>query len=191
MSVFDEATCPTHGWIGHAAFHEASHAVAAVERDIDFSHIEVLPPDLWNQVSDKGFTIGGLHVDPSGDWLRDRPLEGFEMLVAGVAGENAIFGHALDKAGNGDMLVWRHTMGLLDGDLTKSDALLGGSWIAVAERMGRWAVTNRPKIRAVGFALVGVPPSSEVLSIDEYDENRLLTRGEVEAVLASTEAPPS
>lgn len=42
MSVFD-ALCPQHGGLSHICVHEAAHAVAAIDRGIGFTRVEVPP----------------------------------------------------------------------------------------------------------------------------------------------------
>ena len=178
--------CADHGWIAHATCHEASHAIAAVERGIPFSAVKVLRPDQWITHSSSGFFAGGVYLDTSpADWVPGQPVAAMEFCLAGACGERATLGHHLDGCFKVDIEIWRSAMGLTDGgraDLI--EAALGESMPDIAGRVARWADERIGAIRKVALALVGRNESSlGERQIVEYSDDWELTEHQVKRLL--------
>lgn len=109
--------CPQHGWLSHAAIHEAAHAVFAHARGIPFIDISLATPadlaPLWTGGSVEG---GGLRLttaEPTA-WVPQQPDAAADMLLAGVSAEKHAFGHVGRTSADRDVKILRLGMGWVD-----------------------------------------------------------------------------
>jgi len=147
--------CPVHGFQEHCLIHEAGHAVAAIEHEIAFIQVAVLPPENWHQTVE-GATAGGVTLP--GD-LRDvaatlSHTKTFEFALAGVQAERVILGHELHMSFLGDVNLWRRTVGIIGADqMAEIEDVLGQPLMSAAADVEEWVEVNRDEILAVRGAL--------------------------------------
>ena len=182
MRVFD-SLCPEHGGLSHICVHEAAHAVAAVDRGIRFSHVEVPPLDQWVPAHD-GYVAGAVHLhepDPTA-WVPHNPVAALEFLLAGAVAENGVFDHDLAGYG-GDLTLWRRGMRLTGASsMTAVDEALGRPFSRVVKDTKTWVQQRYPAIRRVVTAIINNDPT--VPTIVNADEFTALSEDDVRSLAA-------
>ena len=140
----DDAICPVHGWMSHVFLHEAAHAVAAIDRDIEFRHVTITTPAGWTKDHPDGIALGGLYLDPPASrWVESQPLKAYEMVLAGSLAEREALGHWLPEGYAGDLRIFRLGAGLLEATAQEAlEQLLGKSIRDVIESVKNWIVAE-------------------------------------------------
>ncbi len=179
----DMLVCPRHGWISHAAIHEAAHAVFAHARGIPFIDISLATPadlePLWTGGSVEG---GGLQLataDPT-TWVPQRPDDAADMLLAGVQAEAYAFGHVGRSSGGGDAQILRMGMGWVTPE---NETELKG---AISRSLSR--LQEEMPARYETIALVAKELTRDVKADDygvysDFDERPRLSAEEVAAII--------
>jgi hypothetical protein len=103
--LLDLANCPAHGWLSHAVFHEAGHAVAAVHLGFEFVEVVVPPPAETLRGDGPNLMAAGVLMRTAvpSEWVGERYEDAAIFLLAGSVAENAGFGHMLPTSSKGDM----------------------------------------------------------------------------------------
>lgn len=176
--------CAKHGGLGHVFVHEAAHAVAAVQRRIEFTEVRILPPDQWVSAHN-GLMLGGVSTtDEAHSWVQADPVGSMEFVLAGAIAERGSYGHCLEGAYTGDVAVWRTGARLTGANqLQRIEEVLGRSLSTVTSEVERWAVANWPSIRRVAGRLAGVDDLSEAVVLEFRDDWRL-TQDDVRALVS-------
>lgn len=179
----DEVNCPTHGWLSHAAFHEAAHAAFAVMNDIEFSTVSVFP---YGQAPahPSGLMGGGVQLVHDGrTWVPGRQDVAFDFAVIGTAAERRAYGHFNDNSRDGDREFLRVSMGWGDseGDREIMDALIEES----EKRLELQMPILYPAIGKVFLALI------ESLNIKDnayttFDKPLVLSSAKVSKIIGPT-----
>ncbi|MFZ1374347.1 hypothetical protein [Nostocoides sp.] len=164
----DDAICPVHGWMSHVFLHEAAHAVAAIDRDIEFRHVTITTPAGWTKDHPDGIALGGLYLDPPASrWVESQPLKAYEMVLAGSLAEREALGHWLPEGYAGDLRIFRLGAGLLEATAQEAlEQLLGKSIRDVIESVKNWIVAEYRRIRVVVEALAGVSSGTQPTRLD-------------------------
>ena len=103
----DDAICPVHGWMSHVFLHEAAHAVAAIDRDIEFRHVTITTPAGWTKDHPDGIALGGLYLDPPASrWVESQPLKAYEMVLAGSLAEREALAEREVLLGMAPHIAW-------------------------------------------------------------------------------------
>lgn len=149
--------------------HEAAHAVAAIQRDIDFEDVAIYSPHEWLETSD-GVVAGGVTVGDSLERMaRDEPRRTLEFALAGVQGERVVLGHELASSYIGDLNIWRRAVRITEGNqMPAIEALLGGTVVEVAVEVESWVRENRQAILRVA---------------GDLERKSRLTRGQVTSLM--------
>ncbi|KRD43025.1 hypothetical protein ASE38_01695 [Cellulomonas sp. Root930] len=152
--VLDQLSCPRHGWLSHAAVHEAAHAVFAIDLGIEFVDVSIdTPVNVIAAIeSDDHAVAGGVRLveeDPT-VWVPARGDEALDLLLAGSLAERAAFDHYLNRGYEGDIRLWRIGTGQTrEVDRAAIDPILSASVSRVERNVAqRWAA-----IRDVSRAL--------------------------------------
>lgn len=156
LAAYDLA-CPVHG-LWHACFHEAGHAVAAIDGGIAFKHVAILPAD--QRVEYRGGLITGgvwLVEESPSTWVRSEPVAALRFCLAGSLTEEAILGHSLTDGYLGDVDIWRRGAGLIGANLiSEMEAMLGRPLHSVVEETRLWVTGRSQAIRNVVAAMTGI-----------------------------------
>lgn len=178
MATFEQvdSDCPRHGLDRHVQIHEAGHAVAAIDNEIDFravvSYDDLTAPRYLEGLAQAAAAID-LGPDPS-EWALPNRLASFRFIMAGVAAEMAVLGDSIRDAWREDVNVWRRGIGET-GEQT-ADAIaeyLGKPMMDAWNDCLEWADQNVERIEAVAEALAMQSKPWEV------------SRAEVEEILAA------
>ncbi|MGG7105199.1 hypothetical protein [Rhodococcus sp. 24CO] len=179
----DMLTCPQHGWISHAAIHEAAHAVFAHARGIPFIDISLATPadlaPLWTGGSVEG---GGLQLTTSDPtvWVPQRPDDAADVLLAGVQAEEYAFGHIGRTSGDGDVKILRLGMGWVTPEHeTECKGAINRSRSRLREEMPARYET----IRLVATELTRDVKVDDYGAYSDFDERPRLSAEEVAAII--------
>lgn len=178
----DEVNCPTHGWLSHAAFHEAAHATFAVMNDIEFSTVSVFP---YGQAPahPSGLMGGGVRIVHDGrTWVPGRQDVAFDFAVIGSAAERHAYGHFNDDGRDGDREFLRVSMGWGDseGDREIMDVLIEES----EKRLERQMPILYPAIGKVFLALIA-DLNIKDNTYTTFDKPLVLTSAQVSKIVGS------
>lgn len=156
----------------------SAHAVASIDREIEFSHIEIRTPEQWAQGHPDGAAAGGLHLaPPPSSWVLPDPVNALEMALAGSLAEEVVYGHYLKEGYVGDLRIWRMGAGRPDAQTQDSiESVLGCRFADVVSTTRSWLAEAFPSIRLVASALAEVDSSASVSLIDYDDGPWSLTR---------------
>ena len=184
--MLHDPLCNAHGWMSHVFVHEAAHAVAAIDRSIEFSHIEVLTPAQWTQDHPDGAAVGGLHLAPPPSlWVLPDPVKALEMVLAGFLAEEGVYQHHISEGYRGDLRIWRLGAGLANGQTkTSIEEVLGCSMADLLASTRTWLVEAFPRIRRVAVALAGADENSVLAVIDYGTGPWSMTYDEVRALIS-------
>lgn len=173
--------------MSHVFLHEAAHTVAAIDRAIGFTHVEIPAPRAWQEEHGGHLMLGGVHLVTTPSWTTsEQAIAGLEMALAGSVAEKGGFGHWLERGYAGDMQMWARAVGLTGSDSTTLrediERVLGCSMGDVLRQTKAWVVEAYPRIARVVTALAG-RPSSRTPERMEYGEGPWrLTEAEAKAV---------
>jgi hypothetical protein len=180
--------CPEHGWLSHAFVHEAAHAIAALDREIRFEVVSVLPPDEWEEYAAGGSALGGVRLsyERASEWVRPDPVRALEFALAGAAAEKGVYGHCIGPSYSGDLAVWAGGMGV-EGEFSLSSLahLLPEPPADIWHRTQRDVKQAWPRIRAVVQGLSGGAASGSVEMLDYVTGGWSLSEAEVRELAAS------
>ncbi|MFB9314270.1 hypothetical protein [Nocardioides plantarum] len=155
----DDPFCKMHGWMAHVFVHEAAHAVAAVDKGIEFTHLEITSPYDWQVRKGNEVTLGGLHLSGPPSWPETpAAVAALEMAMAGVLAETVFYDHQLaGDSGTGDMRMWMNGAGLIGHPEGPAaiEKLLDTSVASLTARTKAWVYEEQRRIRAVATALSG------------------------------------
>ena len=182
LSVYGDI-CNEHGGLSHQFIHEAAHAVAALDFEICFTEVKILPVDEWIRFDDDSWVSGGVWpCDDATVWVPNDPVGALKFVLAGSIAEQGAFQHALDGGERGDMLQWVRGAGLARDQMNPAgiEALLGTSYDVVRRETQEWATGRYKAIRAVALALAGAATSEWQVSFAE--QWRPLSEDEVRAI---------
>lgn len=178
----DMLLCPQHGWISHAAIHEA-HAVFAHARGIPYIDISLATPADLAPLRTGGSVVGGglqlTTADPTA-WVPQRPDDAADMLLAGVEAEKYAFGHVGQTSGDGDLKILRMGMGWVTPEHeTECKGAISRSHSRLREEM---------PARYETIALVATELTRDVKADDygvysDFDERPRLSAEEVAAII--------
>jgi hypothetical protein len=105
----DSFTCARHGWLSHAAVHEAAHAVFAVDHDFPFVSVSILSPEQLRAAfgsNDKAVAGGVLLAAPARELFQGRADDALDFCLAGGRAETGTFGHQAPGSLQGDLRLW-------------------------------------------------------------------------------------
>lgn len=179
----DMLLCPQHGWISHAAIHEAAHAVFAHARGIPYIDISLATPadlaPLWT-----GGTVvgGGLQLttaDPTA-WVPQRPDDAADVLLAGVQAEEGAFGHVGRGSGGGDVKILCLGMGWVTPE---HETEIKGAISRSRSRLREEMPTRYDAIKLVAAELTRDLNADDYGVYSDFDERPRLSAEEVAAII--------
>jgi len=182
--------CKTHGWMSHVFLHEAAHTVAAIERGIDFTHVEVPVPAMWEANHSGELMLGGVNLVAPPSWTTSADANaGLEMALAGIVAEKGGWGHWLDGGYIGDMRMWARGAGVAGDSISaiqeELERVLGCSLADVMRRTETWVVEAYPRIANVSNALAGRTSNDTPGRMDYANGPWRLSADEAKAAAAS------
>lgn len=114
---FDSMVCEKHGWLSHAAMHEAGHATMAVLLGFDFIEVVIHPPQRTLHALGSGKAeVGGVRMptDNPKDWFYGRDDDAMAYAFAGTVAERMAFGDIVKGGFERDFELWRIGTGHTD-----------------------------------------------------------------------------
>lgn len=105
----DSLNCPAHGYLRHAAIHEAGHCVFAIDLGIPFVSVTLRSCEqIWESLQSAPTAMAGC-VELEADWrecFADRPEDALDVLIAGSQAEIHKYGHHIPGGHWGDVQQW-------------------------------------------------------------------------------------
>ena len=173
--------CPRHGGLSHVFVHECSHAVVAVQRQIRFTEVRILPPAEWVAIHRDSHMAGGVWLvesDPTA-WVPNDPAGALEFALAGSMAEQVYYGHHLNGSHEGDFNIWRRGVGLVDSTAPDEiNAALDRPFHDVIAATRASVIDNQAAIRRLMTALAKIEDDARLATLS-YDEAWVLTEAEV------------
>jgi len=115
---FDSMMCEQHGWLSHAAMHEAGHAMMAVLLGFDFVEVTIHPPQRTLHALRSGKAeVGGVHMptDNPKDWFAGRDEDALAYALAGSLAERQEWDDIVKGGWERDFELWRIGTGHTEG----------------------------------------------------------------------------
>lgn len=170
-----DPSCDRHGIERHMHIHEAGHAVAGLDNDIEFRAVIVYADGDGPKIG--GYLMeAGAQVDTGDDasaWVEPDRIKAFRFACAGAASETAVLGHAIEGGFDEDFRVWRigarATQPMNEQELA---AALGANPQSILDETEEWAEENAERIIKLADLLRSLTPTAEV----SYDEVVALLR---------------
>lgn len=166
MEDLVESECERHGLGLHIVFHEAGHAVAAVDHDLPFRRI-VLYDAEGGPTFDNGLRRAAaaveMHSEDASTWVQPDQDAALRFVLAGCLAEIAALGHAIEGGFTGDIRAWRIGAGRAN-EMTAAelDSLVGQPFLDVVTQVQKWASENLPRIQRLAEHLQALGPGSEL-----------------------------
>jgi hypothetical protein len=140
--------------LAHPAVHEASHAVAAIQRGIEITEVRVVAPDAKAWLGGVRFAGRVIASHERNDWVHADPLAALEYLLAGSAAESELLGHSLPGSGDSDIRAWRKSAGFIEASqIREIEQFLGSDLDSTLESTHDWVTANAAAIRRVAARL--------------------------------------
>lgn len=150
----EEVICRSHPGLAHPAIHEASHAVAAVHRGIEFHDIRVVAPGARAWLDDVRFLGRVTDVHEPRASVRADPVAAFEYALAGYVAEEELLGHSLRGSGDSDLKAWRSGAGFFEANqVADIERFLGRSPGDILDSVHEWALDSASAIERVSAGL--------------------------------------
>ncbi len=158
MEDLVESECERHGLGLHIVFHEAGHAVAAVDHDLPFRRI-VLYDAEGGPTFDNGLRRAAaaveMHSEDASTWVQPDQDAALRFVLAGCLAEIAALGHAIEGGFTGDIRAWRIGAGRAN-EVTAAelDSLVGQPFLDVVT-LGFYLDNERVHVGDVDSCLGG------------------------------------
>ncbi len=152
MDIYDLLNCTEHGWLRHAAIHEAGHAAVGIERGGPVIRV-TLGVETFGP---SGAISGGLtHLDDHHPgWYRSDPVSSFAFTVAGGLAEEVCLGHALEGGQRADFDKWRYHNGhSAPGSVQDLEVTLGRTAQGLFAETTEWLSSRMAQLLAIAEAL--------------------------------------
>lgn len=142
--------CLEHPGLEHPAIHEAGHAVAAVQRGLDFEDVRIVAPGVRAGMENVPFLGRVRERHPPQVWVEADPVGSFECALAGYVAEEVLLGHHLPSSGDSDIRRWRLGGGFFQANqVDEIESFLGRSAGDILDSMHEWVDTNAAAIKRV------------------------------------------
>lgn len=156
----------------HVFVHEAGHAVAAIDNDIEFEAVELYDTGSAPVYSDGRIAPGAVRMtskDPS-TWVQPNLVGSLRYAFAGHLAEKVILGDAIPGGFDEDVKQWKIGSGRT-GSLTQDDwaEMLGQSASEVQSDTMSWASENSARIIALADHLEALTAPT-AMSYDEVKD---------------------